>query len=91
MTIPRTRTRSRTRTITRIENEFEDENEYEDEYDDAAASESDASFYEDSVITSHQQDQIILGLNALSRVGGVLEKFDAFAAMMTQTIDRIRG
>jgi len=83
--------------------EFEDEDKFEDDYDpanesenddeheDLAASEFDGASYENSVITSHQQDQIILGLNALSRLGGVLEKFDAFAAMLTQTIDRSVG
>ena len=70
---------------------FEGEHEDEDEYDDAASSESDGASYENSVISSHQQDQIVRGLNGLSRVGGVLENFDAFGATFTPTMDRTVG
>ena len=70
---------------------FEDENEDAYEDDDASASDSDESSYQDSVITSHQQDQIVRGLKALSRMGGVLEKFDAFGATITPTSDLTVG
>jgi len=71
---------------------FEDEDEHEDEHEDdkqyESSSETDASIYYDSVISSQQQDQIVRGLNALSRLGSVLEEFDAFAAGITPTGDR---
>ena len=62
-------------------NGFEDEDEHEDEN----------SSYGVSVITPHQKDQIVRGLKALSRLGGVLEKFDAIGATITPTIDLFVG
>jgi len=70
---------------------FEDEDEHEDEYDDLDVSESEAAVYEDWVITSYQQDQIILGLYALSPVGRVLETFDVFGSALTSTSSRTLG
>jgi len=61
------------------------EDEYEDEYEDD--DEDDNFSFEESVITSHQQDRIVPGLQALSRVGSVLENFAEFATRLTLSSD----
>ncbi|CAB5080427.1 hypothetical protein D3OALGB2SA_513 [Olavius algarvensis associated proteobacterium Delta 3] len=68
-----------------------DPGEIGDETDEGATPVSNPSLYEDALISSHQQEQIVRGLEAISRLGRVLERVDAFAAPIPQTIDMTIG
>jgi len=62
-----------------------------DETNEGATPVSNASPYEDALISSHQQEQIVRGLEAMSRLGRVLEGVDAFAAPIPRTTDTTIG